>query len=153
MIFHSDFDVRLADGRSAYEGRVEVYYKGVWGTVCDDRWNLQAASVVCRQLGFPGPIAAPGQAFFSPGSGKIVLDEMECTGTEDMLRECQFDGFFRSDCSHSEDAGVMCGHSVEGKEMYIWMALSVIREHTAKRPPYTINLLSICNIVQVVDRV
>ena len=47
-------DVRLADGRSAYDGRVEVCLDGFWGLVCDDSWGARDATVVCRQLGYVG---------------------------------------------------------------------------------------------------
>ena len=47
-------DVRLVGGNSVNEGRVEICYNGVWGSVCNDGWDNSEAAIVCRQLGFPG---------------------------------------------------------------------------------------------------
>ena len=47
----SDADRFLIDNRLSV-GRVEVCSGGRYGTVCDDHWTNQAASVACRQLGF-----------------------------------------------------------------------------------------------------
>ena len=92
---------------------MEVFYNHQWGTVCDDYWDIEAAQVVCRQLGFDAPTAAPGQAYFGSGVGPILLDNVMCTGEEETLLECQH-SLQDHDCGHAEDAGVVCGVDPQG---------------------------------------
>ena len=47
-------DIRLVNGATPYEGRVEICYDGVWGSVCDSSWNDRDAAIVCLQMGFQG---------------------------------------------------------------------------------------------------
>lgn len=44
--------VRLVNGPSASRGRVEIMYRGEWGTICDDNFDQKEAIVVCRMLGY-----------------------------------------------------------------------------------------------------
>ncbi|KYO41676.1 T-cell differentiation antigen CD6 isoform B [Alligator mississippiensis] len=98
--------VRLADGGSRCEGRVEVSEADVWGTVCDDAWDMVDADVVCKQLNCGWSIQAPGNSSFQKGTGPIHLDEVHCVGNESSLWDCLAE---RShDCGHKEDAGVVC---------------------------------------------
>ena len=101
--------IRLVGGNSYNEGRVEVYYNGEWGTVCDDGWDDTDAGVVCRQLGFGSSGTAIGSAGFGQGSGSILLDNILCVGNEPILARCVHLGVnVTSNCTHAKDAGVQC---------------------------------------------
>ena len=85
-------------------GRVEIYFNEVWGTVCDDSWDMSDAMVACRQLGYETAVRPLQGDQVSNGSGIIWLDDVACTGNEKSLLSCVYN--WLHDCSHSEDAGV-----------------------------------------------
>ncbi|XP_028818945.1 HHIP-like protein 1 [Denticeps clupeoides] len=92
-------------------GRVEIFIRGQWGTVCDDLFSSKAASVVCRQLGFPVGQRVAKRAEFGAGNGMpILLDDVECDGTEETLLDCKHAKVGKNNCSHQEDVGVVCGY-------------------------------------------
>ena len=89
-------------------GRLEVFHKGKWGTICDDSWDINDAKVACRELGYKYAVRALGGGDVPSGIGRVWLNEVECTGTEQNLFQCRHTGWRTHDCSHSKDAGVEC---------------------------------------------
>ncbi|XP_038051846.1 uncharacterized protein LOC119724729 isoform X2 [Patiria miniata] len=113
----ADGSVRLVGGNSSSEGRVKVYLSGEWGTVCDDYWSIEDALVVCRQLGYSS--VASEHTKFGPGSGPILMDDVSCSGNEEVLGDCPHVGRDNHDCSHDEDVGVVCSNSTDNRTLTI----------------------------------
>ncbi|XP_067881371.1 scavenger receptor cysteine-rich type 1 protein M130-like [Heterodontus francisci] len=107
--------LRLVNGGSRCAGRVEIHYRGQWGTVNDYLWDLPDAAVVCRELGCGTAVSAPGQAHFGEGSGPIVTFFVECGGTEAALRDCKSAQWDHYPYPHSNDAGVICSDNCSGR--------------------------------------
>ena len=110
QVYGQDTDlVRLVDGVTSHEGRVEVFANGAWGTVCDDEFDINEAHVICRMLGYSGALEAFGGAYYGRGRGKILMDQLECAGDEQDIFDCPMNASIGvSDCNHREDAGVEC---------------------------------------------
>ena len=107
---HYEGDVRLVGG-SYYQGTVEVFHNGRWGTICDDSWQYRDADVVCRQLGFlHGSQRLLYRAYYGEGQGPIWIDEIKCPYDAKTILECSPEPskWGDHDCTKREDAGVEC---------------------------------------------
>ncbi|XP_064639450.1 deleted in malignant brain tumors 1 protein-like [Lineus longissimus] len=107
------FDIRLspADSYPKDEGTVEVYRYGRWGVICDTGWDMNAAQVVCRQLGFRQAINATKNAVFGQGTGLVFWSNVQCNGEEPSLAECKHDVAYEKGVCHSVNAsGVVCSN-------------------------------------------
>ena len=122
--------------QSRFEGRVEICFSGVWGTICSDGWDSRDATVVCRELGiaelllgidlltmkyilveieFFHPLAAIpllSSETYGEGDGPIFLKEMDCGQQDTRLVGCN--GYNptsvidKNHCTHAKDAAVIC---------------------------------------------
>lgn len=107
--------LRLAGGNFSNEGRVEVFYHGIWGTICTNGWDLNDAKVVCRSLGLPAATYALRNGLFVSGLSRITtwMADLRCPGAEKSITLCPHQGWGNSPsyCSNSYyAASVVCGN-------------------------------------------
>ena len=85
--------IRLQGSTLPYAGRVEVFYAGVWGTISSSNWDINDATVVCRQLGYSaGAEVALKNGVYGLVSGPVWVTNLRCTGSESNVMECVHDG-------------------------------------------------------------
>lgn len=79
---------------------------GRWGLICDDQFDLKAADVACRHLGYSlGAAQVKRHTLPSTLVGSdhtFLLDDIECTGTEQKLVECKHAGWGVHNCQPHE---------------------------------------------------
>ncbi|XP_044739287.1 uncharacterized protein LOC123300724 isoform X2 [Chrysoperla carnea] len=109
----AETELRLANGSTPLEGRVEIRFYGVWGTICDDDFTDEAATVICNQMGYFGPARVKKGGMYGPGSGPIWLDQVSCFGNETSVEKCLHNERGQHNCEHSEDVGVVCSRGYE----------------------------------------
>lgn len=105
--------LRLRDGQSHCDGRVEIFLDGVWGRVLDSAWDLRDAAVVCRQLG----CGEAQQAYDAPAPGHktvpVGLSLVRCLGSETHLTGCNVSVSQLVTAGTLQDAGVVCSGECE----------------------------------------
>lgn len=87
-----------------------------WGYVCDDKFGMLDANVLCKELGFtmgaaevkPNSYYPPNSNMTDGGATTFMMDELDCRGNETSIKECNFSGWGVSDCNAEEVVGVVC---------------------------------------------
>ncbi len=107
-----NFTVRLAGGNDASLGRVEVLFGGTWGRVANQNWDLQDATVVCRQLGYKRALATLTCSQLR-GLGVIWVDNFQCKGNESWISDCANNGWGSGAYYlwNNDDASVVCSET------------------------------------------
>ncbi|MGH0155047.1 UNVERIFIED_CONTAM: hypothetical protein FKN15_028840 [Acipenser sinensis] len=100
--------VRLAEGPSRCEGRVEFYYNRTWGRVLHDSWGITEASVVCRELDCGSAMEVSNSYRYGTGDSDVCLTGIRCTGDESHLINCSLPQ--QVSCSTSNGAAVLCSN-------------------------------------------
>lgn len=106
--------IRLLGGKTTYEGRLQVRLDEKWGTVCNYKWNIINAALVCNQLGLA---LNPNDWFLEPSeipnagtSEDIILSNVECTEFDNDITRCRAETreHFENSCTHENDVGIRC---------------------------------------------
>ncbi|KAI4893080.1 hypothetical protein NFI96_006176 [Prochilodus magdalenae] len=102
--------IKLVDGGSSCAGRVDMFYRGQWGTLCDGYWDVKAAAVVCRELGCGEAVDVLSDGHFGPGPGAAWKYPRQCNGSESTVNKCAGRSVTLADhvCDHSTTAGIIC---------------------------------------------
>ena len=99
--------IRLVNGSTFREGRLEVFVAGRWGSVCSNGFTQREGDVACRHLGLTGALEVVGTTVFGESRGPIALNSVSCAGDEEVLLACVYQ-LYHGDCSHNQDVGLRC---------------------------------------------
>ncbi|XP_071795096.1 neurotrypsin-like [Asterias amurensis] len=126
-----DFQLRLADGGSAIEGRVEVFMNGEWGSICktnassDVKLSYEETNVICQQAGQGYGVESPTDNRFGLSSLQAAMTgDFDCYGGEPSFAQCfnNATGTTPEECSGSSDryeVSVICSGPVEASRQPI----------------------------------
>ena len=90
---------------------MEALYAGIWGAISETNWDINDATVVCRQLGYhAGAEVALANGVYGPVSGPVWITNLQCSGSEANIMSCSHDGIGnKSESQHPQKvAGVIC---------------------------------------------
>ena len=120
--YRSEWQVRLVNtvhNVPETEGTIQVFVFNVWKYmyVCEDKWNINAAQVVCSELGYEKAISAKRNSELTSSNRKWSPLKVLCHGNETALR--RYTHFKSISGQQCKAAGLVCKEK-ECKESYLF---------------------------------
>ncbi|EDV22998.1 uncharacterized protein TRIADDRAFT_681, partial [Trichoplax adhaerens] len=110
--------LRLQDGTSPYDGRLEIFHNRQWGGVCDDNFSMVEANVACNQLGYGKALSyfccsnviTKSQRRYRQINfyGVYWLDNVKCSSKVKKLSDCHHAGWGMNNCGVTEAVSIQC---------------------------------------------
>ena len=113
-------NIRLTGGSTLYEGRVEIFVNGQWGTVCGDGISVNEAETLCQSLGF-GPFQSIINYTMESTVIPLVISDLMCSERYDHFMKCTLNQSLPL-CSSQSNLGLKCYR----KYMYMYINIHKI---------------------------
>ncbi|XP_031785209.1 protein bark beetle isoform X2 [Nasonia vitripennis] len=111
--------VRLVDGPSPLEGRLQILHKGEWRSVCSNsrNWTRADLETACRELGYQGGRWWSWMDRQWPARPRLLYEQPQCRGTEASLQNCgrwSQRALGAGVCDYHPDLGISCSPFHDG---------------------------------------
>ncbi|XP_058792901.1 protein bark beetle isoform X2 [Phymastichus coffea] len=111
--------VRLVDGPSPLEGRLQILHKGEWRSVCTNsrNWTRADLETACRELGYQGGRWWGWMDRQWPARPRLLYEQPQCRGTESSLQSCgrwPHRMLGAGVCDYHPDLGISCSPHHDG---------------------------------------
>lgn len=129
--------VRLVDGTSILEGRLQIFYKEKWRSVCTNskNWTEVDLRVICKQLGFSGGTIYHWFQRHKEDS-QLMYQNPSCTGRELSITEClNWDKrqLGNGVCDFHFDIGIQCQPFLQSDVHSYWRGIYFENAHNERR--------------------
>ncbi|XP_069175300.1 protein bark beetle isoform X2 [Procambarus clarkii] len=109
---HASPALRLVDGPTPLQGRLQIFYKDKWRSICTNsrNWTAEDMSVACRELGYTGGKYWEWQDRANNDTTSLLYEAPHCTGHEDTITKCAWHTHAMGGgvCDMHPDLGVDC---------------------------------------------
>lgn len=113
-------EVRLVDGGTSNQGRIEIYLNDTWWAICKNHFSWNAFEIVCNMINLPEPHERYYESEFGRGNQSILAMDFSCDGHESSLLDCHHESYYEHHYG-DEVVGVSCGELVmTGKRLRVF---------------------------------